>query len=312
MGISDHVTIFANRNVETFDPEVGISDPIGTAYVLRVEWDEYDTDITKPLELLLQDPQAERLEALVIGAWDAEMSSDSSSSIVVNALVAAKEQLTNLKAVFIGDITQQESEISWITQTDMSPLLAAYPNLEVLQIRGGNGLEFNSLHHEHLKTLIVQTGGLSRNIIAQIFAGNLPALEHLELWLGHDYYGGDSSVDDLRPILSGNLFPKLTYLGFCDSEYSDDIANAIVQAPIIERIKVLDLSLGTLGDEGAEALLNCPAVNHLDTLNVAENFLSDEMVERLKQLNIEVIADEQKEEEDEEDYEYRRYCSVSE
>lgn len=311
MTISDHVTSFANRNVETFNPEVGISDPVGTAYVLRVEWDEINVDITKNLELLLQDPQANQLEALVIGPWTQEMY-ECSSSIVVNALVAAKDQLTSLKAVFIGDITYEESEISWLIQSDMSPLLAAYPNLEVLQVRGGEGLAFNSLHHEQLKTLIVQTGGLSRNTIAQIFAGNLPALEHLELWLGSDYYGGDSSVDDLRPLLSGNLFRKLTYLGLCNSKYSDDIAQAIVQAPIIERIQVLDLSLGTLGDEGAEALLNCPAVKQLNTLNVAENFLSDEMLERLKQLNIEVIADEQKEEEDEEDYGYRRYCSVSE
>ena len=235
-----------------------------------------------------------------------------SSSIVVNALVAAKERLTSLKAVFIGDITYEESEISWINQSDISPLLAAYPNLDVLQVRGGKGLAFSSLHHDQIKTLIIQTGGLSRDAIAQIFAGNLPALEHLELWLGSDYYGGDSSVDDLRPILSGNLFPKLTYLGLCNSKYSDDIAQAIAQAPIIERIKVLDLSLGTLGDEGAEALLNCPAVNQLNTLNVAENFLSDEMIERLKQLNIEVIADEQKEEEDEEEDEYKRYCSVAE
>jgi hypothetical protein len=311
MTINDHVTSFANRNVETFDPEVGISDPVGTAYVLRVEWDEINVDITENLELLLQDPQANQLEALVIGPWTQQMY-ECSSSIVVNALVAAKDQLTSLKAVFLGDITYDESEISWINQTDMSPLLAAYPNLEVLQVRGGEGLAFNSLHHEQLKTLIVQTGGLSRNTIAQIFAGNLPALEHLELWLGSNYYGGDSSVEDLQPLVSGNLFPKLTYLGLCDSEYSDTIAKAIAQSPIIDRIKVLDLSLGTLGDEGAEALLNCPAVNHLDTLNVAENFLSDEMVERLKQLDVEVIADDQKDEEDEEAYEYRRYCSVAE
>jgi hypothetical protein len=36
------------------------------------------------------------------------------------------------------------------------------------------------------------------------------------------------------------------------------------------------------------------------------------MIERLKQLDVEVIADHQKEEEDEEDDEYRRYCSVAE
>ncbi len=311
MTINDHVTSFANRNVETFDPEVGISDPVGTAYVLRVEWDEINVDITENLELLLQDPQANQLEALVIGPWTQQMY-ECSSSMVVNALVAAKDQLTSLKAVFIGDITFEESEISWINQSDMSPLLAAYPNLEVLQVRGGNGLAFSSLHHDQIKTLIIQTGGLSRDAIAQICAGSLPALEHLELWLGSEMYGGDSKFDDLEPILSGNLFPKLTYLGLCDSEYSDDIAQAIAQSPIIDRIKVLDLKLGTLGDEGAEALLNCPAVNHLDTLNVAKNFLSDEMVERLKQLNVEAIADDQKDEEDEEDYGYRRYCSVSE
>jgi len=67
MTISDHATSFANRNVETFDPEVGISDPVGTAYLLRVEWDEINVDITKNLELLLQDPQANQLRST--GDW---------------------------------------------------------------------------------------------------------------------------------------------------------------------------------------------------------------------------------------------------
>jgi hypothetical protein len=31
--------------------------------------------------------------------------------------------------------------------------------------------------------------------------------------LGTDDYGGDATVEDLAPILAGNLFPKLTYLG---------------------------------------------------------------------------------------------------
>ncbi|MEW6491960.1 MAG: STM4015 family protein [Cyanobacteriota bacterium] len=311
MPIGDHITSFANRKVELFDPAVGITDPVGTACALRVEWNEYDTDITKQLEQLLQDPEVDQLEALVIGPWHQEMSQHS-SSIAVNALVAAQEQLTSLKAVFVGEITYDEFEISWILQSDISPLLAAYPNLEVLQVRGGTDLAFKSLHHEQLKTLIIETGGLSPNTIAQICAGHLPALEHLELWLGSDEYGGNSSVDDLQPILSGNLFPKLTYLGLCDSEYSDSIAKAIVQSPIIEQIEVLDLKLGTLGDEGAQALLNCPAVSRLNTLNVKENYLSEEMIERLNQLNIEVIADEQKEEDEEEEEEYRRYCSVTE
>lgn len=67
--------------------------------------------------------------------------------------------------------------------------------------------------------------------------------------------------------------------------------------------------MGNLGDEWAEVLLNCPAVNWLDILNVYDNYLSVEMVERLKQMNIQVIADKQKHEfpDDEGD----RYCSIA-
>lgn len=306
-----HVTTFANRKVENLDPQTGITDPVGTAYFLGLDWDANE-NITNPLEMVLQDPQVSQVEALVFGMWNGNVAVDGSSKILVDALVAARERLTSLKAVFIGDIPYDESEISWIQQSDISPVLQAYPDLEVLQVRGGEGLAFSPLRHDHLEALIVETGGLTRETIAQICALNLPALEHLELWLGSSYYGGDSSIDDLMPILSGELFPNLTYLGLRNSEYSDDIASSVVQSPVIEQIKVLDLSMGTLGDEGAEALLNCPAVNRLDILNVSENFLSAEMIERLSQLNVRIMAENQKDEEDEEEDEYRRYCSVAE
>jgi hypothetical protein len=52
-------------------------------------------------------------------------------------------------------------------------------------------------------------------------------------------------------------------------------------------------------------------VNTLDILNVSENFLSDEVIKRLSQLEVQVIADEQKDERDE-SYIHNRYCSVSE
>lgn len=97
----------------------------------------------------------------------------------------------------------------------------------------------------------------------------------------------------------------MKYLGLRNSEYPDDIANAIVNSPIINQLKVLDLSMGTLGDEGAEALLNCPAVDNLTFLNVSNSCLTEEMVEQLKQLNVEVITETRKYPED-------RYCSVAE
>lgn len=304
----NRVSKFANRNVEDFDPEIGITDPIGNAYAVRCEKWEEDVEIFKQkLETLLQDPQASKIEALVFGMWDEY--GDRDSSIVVNALVAAKDKLKSLKAVFIGDIEFYEWMISIIEQSDVSPILEAYPNLEVLQIRGATGLTFSPLQHNNLKALIIESGGLRRETIAQICALNLPALEHLELWLGSRRYEGDSSIDDLMPILSGELFPMLSYLGLRNSEYSDDIARAVVNTPAIKFLKVLDLAMGNLTDEGVEVLLNCPAILQLDLLNVCENYLSNEMMEQLQQLDLQVIVGGQKR-----DYrdDESRYCSIAE
>ena len=263
------------------------------------------------------DPQASKIEALIFGYWGW-----GSSSVVVDALLESHEQLSNLKALFIGDIEDREDMISSISQSDLSYILEAYPKLEVLQVRGDGiswwnngktqtGLAFSPLKHDNLTTLIVESGGLNRQVIAQICALELPALEHLELWLGTSDYGGNSSIDDLMPILSGKLFSHLIYLGLRNSEYSDAIAEALVRAQVIEQIRVLDLSMGTLGDEGATALLSCPAVDKLDILNVAENYLSKNMVEQLSQLNCQVMAQQQRRRRNINGAEYR-YWSVTE
>lgn len=325
-----HITRFSDRQVTEFFPEVGITDPVGTAYALRSKYDEAE-DAASKFARLLQDPLAGELEALIFGMWaDAY---ENSSSQLVNALVAAKDRLTSLKAVFIGDICSEECEISWIRQSDISPILMAYPQLEVLQVRGGDGLEFSQpVQHNKLNALIVETGGLSRTTVAQICHLNLPALEHLELWFGSEEYGGDCWVESLTPILTEQRFPNLTYLGLRNSQFTDEIAAAIVRSPLIQSLSVLDLSMGTLSDEGAEILIRCAAAPQLDLLNVSENFLSYRTVRRLYQLEnntirqlyipnllkqfeseatVQVFADRQKDER-EDSYIHNRYCSVAE
>ena len=312
----DNVSIFANRQVKNFDSEVGITDPVNTAYALRCEYDEEENAVDKLAELL-QHPEADKLEALVIGAWSVEVNDDSSSGII-EALVAAKDELQNLKALFIGDIHYQESEISWILQSDISPILQAYRNLEILQVRGGTGLVFSPVQHDTLEALIVETGGLNPDTIAQICACNLPNLTHLELWLGSADYGGDSSIEDLHPILVETVFPNLVYLGLRNSTYSNDIAETVINSPLINSIKILDLSMGTLTDEGADILINSPEVKQLDILNISENYLSDEKVALLSlqesrgNFNVHVMTNEQKKDEDYGDEEAYRYCSVAE
>lgn len=65
---------------------------------------------------------------------------------------AARKQLTSLKAVFIGTDEQPEYMSSSLKLTNFSPILAAYPNLEALHVRGGNGLEFRRVRHDNLKS----------------------------------------------------------------------------------------------------------------------------------------------------------------
>ncbi|MGB3640204.1 MAG: HEAT repeat domain-containing protein, partial [Rivularia sp. (in: cyanobacteria)] len=135
-------------------------------------------------------------------------------------------------------------------------------------------------------------------------------LEHLELWFGSPDYGGDCTVEDIKPILGDLIFPDLNYLGLRNSQFADDIAEAVIKSPLIETISVLDLSLGHLTDKGAEILLNCAAVNELDILNVSECCLSDEIVDDLSTLNCQLLAEKQNRDGDYDD-EYR-YCAVTE
>ena len=290
-----HATTFANRKVIKFDQEIGITDTVDTAYAF---WDNPDESseisIEERLQILEQEEQkrlAQKVEALVFGYLEN----------IEDAVLKALETFTNVKAIFIGDIEDEECMISSINLPNVSPILQALPQLEVLKIRGGdrddfldeycsgeNGVFNPPLKHDNLKALTIESGGLSREIITQFCQLELPALEYLELWMGRDEYGGDSSIEDVMPIISGK-FPRLKYLGLRNSEYADEIAFALVDSPITENLIELDLSMGTLIDRGAEALLNCSAIHQLDTLDIGDNCLSDEIIERLNDLDIEVI-----------------------
>jgi predicted DNA-binding WGR domain protein len=254
--------------------------------------DDYETEhsLTDNLAAFLAEPAAERAQGLVIGMWGSPDAAPQDSAPVVEALVAARDKLPNLKYLFLGDIVTEENEVSWIQQSDVSPLFEAYPRLEEFRVRGTSDLSLGTLRHKNLKTLAIETGGLPVRVLREVCAAKLPALEHLELWLGEENYGWDGTVEDLKPILSGKLFPKLRYLGLRDSAIANEVAAAVAAAPVLKKVRVLDLSLGNLGDEGAEALLKSPAVAKLEKLDIHHHFVSDAVVARLKALGIEVDA----------------------
>jgi hypothetical protein len=308
--ISAHATRFAGLPVRDYAPGRGLTSPSRTAYRIRLDYDSEES-FDSLFGSLVDSPGANELAAIVIGAWSNEMYDDTTATLV-EALVGARDKLSKLKGIFLGDITSEENEISWIKQSDVSPLLAAYPKLEHLQVRGGEGLSLGKLDHAHLKSLVVEAGGLPATVVREVGAARLPALEHLELWLGEDNYGGNTKVDDLRPILSGGLFPRLRSLGLRDSEIADEVAAAAALAPVLRQIKVLDLSLGNLSDVGAEALLASPAVARLEKLDIHYHFVSKELVDRLAALGVEVDASQRQKPDDWGDGELHRYIAVSE
>lgn len=287
-------TTLENWKTEIFNPDIGISDPIGTAYKLNINWRRLinsQETTRKEFNLFLQDRRSSQVEALLLPLGRIGNCND-----LINVLIEGKNWLTNLKALYIGDMYDYEYKTSDVTLSNMSPVLEAYPHLELLQVRGfgredNGGLSFYKIRHENLKTLIVETGYmLSHKLINQICALELPSLEYLELWLGNDldypvseigekeesYSIDNSAFKHLSPIISGTVFPQLKYLGLRSCNYSDAVAQAIVSSPLINSLKVLDLSMGTLTGKGAKALQNCIKVNQLNCRVITEPHTNSE------------------------------------
>ncbi|MFJ3640565.1 STM4015 family protein [Streptomyces sp. NPDC090108] len=258
-----------------------------------------------------------RVRAIVVGAW--EEAYDTSCSGVVEALLAARDRFPALRALFLGDMHFEECEISWIHQTEVAGLLEGFPDLEELGVRGGEGLGFSAPRHDKLRKLVVQTGGLPVAVVRGIGACELPALVHLDLWLGTSWYGADSEVSDLEPILSGTRLPSLRHLALRNSEIQDEIAAAVASAPVVARLESLDLSMGTLSDDGAVALLTGQPLTHLKSLDLHHHYIGEPVQERIRQtlhaagVELNLDPEDAKDDEDvDEDGTVQRYVSVGE
>ncbi|TKK89343.1 leucine-rich repeat domain-containing protein [Herbidospora galbida] len=276
---------YAGLDVAVFPPDDDDEElPAAGAVAWRIaEPDAYDAEegaFAGTLQVFLDQVATEEVRALVIGCW--EQAYDTDSSAIVNLLAENAKRFPALRAIFLGAIQSEEAEISWIQQSDVTALLTAFPQLERLEVRGGTGLALSPVRHENLRVLRFETGGLPAEVVRAVAASDLPALEHLDLWLGIDNYGGDSTVADLAPILAGDRLPALKHLGLQDSDHQDEIAAAVAAAPIVARLDVLSLAMGTLGDEGAEALLSGQPLSHLKVLDLRHNYVTDPLAERLR------------------------------
>jgi uncharacterized protein (TIGR02996 family) len=281
---------------------------IQSVTVKRADYDS-ETDVGALATTILKHPMAQFITGVTCGL--ASYESEENDFGPVAAAIAKSPRAEQIKHVFFGDFEYpDENEMSWVPWGDVSKIWDACPDLESFRIRGSGNGSLGKIIAPNLKSFIVETGGLGKDVIKSITAAQWPQLTNLEIWLGTDEYGGEGDIDSIAPILAGKGLRKVTSLGLKNCQFVDDICEAIVKAPILAQLEKLDLSMGTLGPRGGEAILAAAKqMAHLKELNLNHAYFSDDLVGKLKAaFGKRLILDEVEDESDEDD----RYVSVGE
>jgi hypothetical protein len=282
MSFYEHVTTFAGRPVVDVEPGEPLPDVDGPVAWRFSVWD-FEDEEDGPSELFRESfdsfvaEHGDQIEVLVIGAWGYA----AFNHAPIEQICELAPRLPRLRALFLGDQTSEECEVSWMKVGNVSPVLKAYPGLEILRVRGGAELSFVPVKHGALRELAFETGGLPGAVVRAVLDCDLPELTDLELWLGTENYGGDTGLADLGPLLDGTALRSVVRLGLRNAEIGDRLAAALATAPIVARLETLDLSMGTLGDTGADALLAGQSLTHLRRLDLHHHYLSVETAERV-------------------------------
>lgn len=310
MTVNQNQDRFFGKPVVEFRMGDTIADPGSvrtTVYRLAQDYDSAESQ-RELLEAFLAQVDTSSLDALVIGAWSE--AHDESPQEYLDTLIERRGELGALRALFVGDMTFEDCEISWIIQCGgYNALLDAFPMLQVLRIRGSTQLELKPIVHEFLEEFAVECGGLPSAIVDALAGSTLPALRGLELWLGDDNYGFDGDIGTYEKLLAAIKPERLEYLGLRNAQISDTLAAHLAKQPWLGQLKTLDLSMGTIGDEGAQALLDSPHVKTLQTLDLSHHYIGDDLQKKLKALPCRVVLDDPQ---DAEETDGDRYVEVAE
>ncbi|XVJ70973.1 MAG: hypothetical protein HEQ39_16140 [Rhizobacter sp.] len=304
MTISDRTETFFGKTVVDYESGKPVQSSPNMVYRLSLDYDA-EQSMPELLEEFLGAVDKSSLEALVIGAWGEPH--DAGPNEVLTLLIKNAAELPQLKALFVGDMTYEECEISWIIQGNYQAFLETFPKLEALRIRGSTSLELPAFSHAALRQLVIECGGLPKEIMQNLAASSLPALEHLELWIGTSGYGFDGDVALVGQVVNKLRTPALRYLGLRDAEIADEIAQWLSTETWLETLETLDLSLGTISDIGGQALCNAPQLSKLQRLDLTHHYISDAVQGQLRSAFPHVVLDDPQTPDDED-----RYVAVGE
>jgi predicted DNA-binding WGR domain protein len=269
----------------------------------KLSYEEYEADKKQKdlLNKIINDKKLPEIKQLTIGCWGYE-SEDCRE--LADGMVANKEKFAHIEGLFWGDIDQEESEISWIEQTDLSPLLDSMPKLTELRIKGTNGLSIGQKSRPNLKLLEIISGGFNTALLEDVLKSDFPNLEELILWVGVDDYGFEGPVEAFKPLFSKEKFPKLTYLGLVNAQEQDKIVTFFLESDILPQLETMDIAAGVLTDKGGQLLLdNADKIKHLKFIDMKYNYLSADMQKKLSQLPVKTdVSDAQDTDDEYEEY----------
>ena len=290
------------------------SDYYDSEYVHTIDDATYTVSDKRRLIRLLKAENIKYLKAVKCEMYYKFSKPEQAFKNFVDTLVDNKDKLVSLKALLIGDSSatwNEKYKYSRINVCNIYPILKAYPNLEILHIRGKmvnedvlvsdnkilaiRNIKHNSLvkpkaiKHESLRTLIIDADGITDENLASLCNLNLPSLEYLEIWVSRNKLK-EVNIESLAPILSGKYCKNLAYLAIRKSNNTSQLAKAVINSPIMKNLKILELTDGNMGSGGAMTILESPAINKLHTLNLCGNRLQTKMIQKLSQLDCLVIT----------------------
>ncbi len=290
-----------NWKTKSFNYGIGLLNPMNTAYIIKSK---------KQLQELTQDSGSKQLKVLKCYIEDRNLYRRKHLQDFFENIADSKNLLPNLKALFIGESKENHLGSSQVYIYNILQILQAYPKLELLQVRGkidnenflkSNVAKYQNINrvneastkihffkHSSLKSLVIEAYELWESSLTKLCNLNLPCLEYFELNVKSGL-----NIDSLKHLFSGKSFPNLLYLGIINSYDTNNILKFLIESPLIDNLKVLNLSQGSLSTQEDIDLLKSPKINQLYTLNISENCFRAHMIEQLSHLKCQVIGDSQ-------------------
>jgi uncharacterized protein (TIGR02996 family) len=267
-----------------------------------IDWMDSEFPTKQVLDRLFTNPAAIVLQELEVGVVRWEYNATDVEMVIAEAAKAPFAK--TLTALRFGEVQGIDIDCAHHPIGNLGGITNnAFPNLRELKVWGCE-FEVGDLDLPKLVTLKLETCGLSEEAVGKVAEGNLPVLEHLDLWFGSEDYGNDNTVESIEPILRSTRWPKLTHLGLMNCPFADGIAQRLGSSKLVPQLAELDLSMGTLSDEGARALLAArDKLSHLKTIDISQTYVTEGMVAELRAIGATIVADDMREDEDP-DYRY--------